>query len=189
MNLKPVVAAVLLMTFGVFASAQSLADTARKEKERREALKTKPTVTVTNADLSKVKKKAATNDVKAEVPVPNPDETENPEAAAKPSAVEASAPAQSDTGLAAEARRRAETDRAELQGRWEREKERVEFLNLKMRALGQQFNTFNSMTPKNKIQKELAETNLKLQAAVAEEARLKKDLDKIPPPSGKTPIR
>jgi hypothetical protein len=189
MNLKRVVAAVLLMTFGVFASDQSLADAARKEKERREALKTKPTVTVTNADLSKIKKIAATNDVKAEVPVPNPDEAENPEAIAKPSAVAAVEPAASDAGLAAEARRRAETDRAELQGRWEREKERVEFLTLKMRALGQQLNTFNSMTPKNKIQKDLAETSLQLQASAAEEARLKKDLDKIPPPSGKTPIK
>jgi len=189
MNLKPIVTVVLLMAFGVSASAQSLADAARKEKERREALKTKTTVAVTNADLSKVKKKAATTEVAAEVPIPNPDDAENPRIVTKPSAVEAASPSNSGDGLAAEARRQAETDRMELQGRWDREKERVEFLNLKMRALGQQLYTFNSMTPKNQIQKEIAETNLRLQAAVAEEARLKKELDKIPPSSGKPPIR
>jgi hypothetical protein len=91
MNLKPVVAAVLLLAFGVNTSAQSLADAARKEKARREALKTKTTVAVTNADLSKVKKKAATTDVKAEGPVPNPGDAENPEVVTKPSAVGAAA--------------------------------------------------------------------------------------------------
>jgi len=49
----------VLFLLGVsFLSAQSLADLSKKEKERRAALKGKQTV-VTNADLGKVKKKAA----------------------------------------------------------------------------------------------------------------------------------
>ncbi|MCK7534200.1 MAG: hypothetical protein MZV63_25840 [Marinilabiliales bacterium] len=55
-----------------------------------------------------------------------------------------------------------------------------------MRALQQQYFTFNTMQSKDQVQKDLAETNLKLQAATAEEAALKKEFDEF---TAKHPVK
>ena len=50
---------VLSFFLATFLQPQSLADLAKKEKERRQALKGKGAAVVTNAELAKVKKRAA----------------------------------------------------------------------------------------------------------------------------------
>src|SRR5512136_1502996 len=57
---KRILAFIFLpMLLGAFLHAQSVADLAKKEKERRAAIKGKPATVITNADLGKVKKKPA----------------------------------------------------------------------------------------------------------------------------------
>jgi len=169
--LKILTAAVLALVLAQFAPGQSLTETAKKEKERRESLKGKAGVVVTNADLAGIKKKPA-------VTPQAPAEGEKPAAAAKPgepSAGEATPPADLQT----EARNKFEEKKSELEGRLSKAKELVELLNLKMSALQQQFYSFNSMTAKDQVQKQLSETLQKLKAAQAEEAKIKDELDKV----------
>jgi hypothetical protein len=162
-----IAAAVLLLILSPLAPAQSLAEAAKKEKERRESLKGTPSVVVTNADLAKTTKKPAVETVEGE----------------KTDAPGAPPPAQgtdkSSTELQAEALKKFAEKKAELESRWIRAQELVELLNLKMNALWQQFFTFNSMTPKDQIQKEISETFQRLQAAQGEEAKAKEELNKF----------
>jgi hypothetical protein len=82
--------------------------------------------------------------------------------------------------LQAEARKKRDEKKAELEDAWNKAKDMVELLNLKMNALGQQFYSHNSMTTKDQIQKSISETYQKLQAAQAEEKKAKDELDKFP---------
>jgi hypothetical protein len=171
--LKIIAAAVLAISLAQPAPGQSLAEAAKKEKERRESLKGKAGVIVTNADLAGTKKKPA-----IAVNPQTPAESEKPAAAAKPgepSAVEAAPPA--DPRI--EAGKKFDEKKSELEGRLSKAKELVELLNLKMSALQQQFYSFNSMTAKDQVQKQLSDTLQKLQAAQAEEAKIKDELDKV----------
>jgi outer membrane murein-binding lipoprotein Lpp len=164
-----IAAAVLLLILSPLAPAQSLAEAAKKEKERRENLKGTPSIVVTNADLAKTTKKPAVETTPAE--------------GEKTDAPGAPPPAQgtdkSYTELQAEALKKSAEKKAELESRWNRAQELVELLNLKMNALWQQFFTFNSMTPKDQIQKEISETFQRFQAAQGEEAKAKEELNKF----------
>ena len=171
--LKIIAAAVLAISLALPAPGQSLAEAAKKEKERRESLKGKASVVVTNADLAGTKKKPA-----IAVNPQTPAESEKPAAAAKPgepSAGEAAPPADPQI----EAGKKFDEKKSELEGRLSKAKELVELLNLKMSALQQQFYSFNSMTAKDQVQKQLSETLQKLKAAQAEEAKIKDELDKV----------
>ncbi len=168
---KIIAAAVLAISLAPPAPGQSLTEAAKKEKERRESLKGKAGVVVTNADLAGIKKKPA---VAANPQTP----AESEKAAAKPgdlSAGEAAPPADPQI----EARKKFDEKKSELEGRLSKAKELVELLNLKMSALQQQFYSFNSMTAKDQVQKLLSETLQRLQATQAEEAKIKDELDKV----------
>ncbi len=186
MKLSKVVAAFLFLALSVSVSGQDLAGAAKKEKERREKLKAKTAAAVTNSDLAKVKKKASVE--REDPPVvegqtPPPGEEGAPQPASKPTAV----PADPGKGVrVAEEEADAEIQRSTLQDKYDRAKERLEFLTLKMRALQQQFYSFNTMQSKAQVQQEIAETNLKHQAATTEEAALKKQLDEF---TAKHPIK
>ena len=169
---KILTAAVLVLFLARLAPGQSLAEAAKKEKERRESLKGKAGVMVTNADLAGIKKKPA---VAANPQAPA--ETEKPAAAPKPGEPSAGGAAPTPDPQI-EARKIFDEKKSELEGRLGKAKELVELLNLKMRALQQQFYSFNSMTAKDQVQKQLGETQLRLQAAQAEEAKAKGELDK-----------
>lgn len=171
--LKILSAAVLALFLAQFAPGQSLTEAAKKEKERRESLKGKAGVVVTNADLAGTKKKPA-------VALQTPAEGEKPAAipavkSVEPSSSEAAPP----VDLQTEAKKKFDEKKSELEGRLSKAKEMVELLDLKMNALRQQFYSFNSMTSKDQIQKQISETYQKLQAAQTEEKKLKDELDKI----------
>jgi len=155
------------------AAAQSLTEAAKKEKERREALKGKTGVAVTNADLAGIKRKPA---ITSETPA----EGAKPAAApAEKSADAAVAGAAPPADLQAEARKKFEEKKTDLETRLAKAKEMVELLDLKMNALWQQFYSFNTMTPKDQVQKQISETHLKLQAAQAEQKKIKDELDQV----------
>ncbi len=175
--------ALLILTAAAFSGifGQSAVDAAKKEKERRAKLKGAPVVVVTNADLARNRKKPSLGRAKpessAEAEAAAPGETE---AATKaPTAIPAPASGPENKPIRSEALNQSEERRAELQSRYDRAKERTELLNLKMVALNQQLTTFNSMTPKEVVQKAISETYTKLLEAQAEETKAKEELEKF----------
>jgi hypothetical protein len=153
--------------------SQSLTEIAKKERERREVLKEKKSLAVTNADLAKVKLKPAV--------------AAGAEAEDKAAEVKTEAAGQESESLAeetpedtpAEARKRFEQQRVELETAWTKAKENVEVLSQKMKALVQQFYSFNSMMSKDQIQRTMAETFQSLQDAQANEAEAKAAVDDL----------
>lgn len=155
----------LLCTF--FAHSQSLVELAKKEKERRENLKNKKILLVTNADLKKFNRTTtaiviqATNSktVKSNIPAP---------------------PQQIPVILSAKSRDRGRSSAEEenkLGKEYQEANKHVGLLTLKMRALWQQFSSMPDMTPKNQIQQQISLTYLQLQKAQADAEKLKKQLE------------
>lgn len=177
--------ALCLASVFVFATSlvfgQTLADAAKKEKERRDALKGKSTVAVTNEDLAKVKLKPAVDIPKNEAPregeaLPLPGEGVDPATLAPGSKPGAVANPGAPLG---ESQQQYDSKKLELQGKLNSAQELLDLLNLKTQSLWQQFYTFNSMTSKDKIQKEIADTTLKMQATAADQARVKDELSRL----------
>ena len=166
--LKSLSAGILVLTLIQLAPAQSLAEAAKKEKERRESLKGKSALIVTNADLRGTKKKPA-------IATPTPAESENP---AQPASAAAKA-AEPAVDVQAEAKKKLDEKRTELEGRLAKSREMVELLTLKMNALQLQFFSFNSMESKEKVQRQISDTNLRLQAAADEVKKIQDELDQL----------
>ena len=173
--LKILSAAVLALFLAQLTLGQNLTEAAKKEKERRENLKGKSGVVVTNSDLAGTKKKPA---VAANPQTPTENEKPAATAAAK-SGEPAAGEANPSLNLQTEAQKIFDEKKYELEGRLSKAKELVELLELKMNALRQQFYSFNSMTPKDQVQRSISETYQKLQAAQAEELKVKDELDKV----------
>lgn len=96
------------------ARGQSLAEAAAKEKERREALTAGKAIVVTNADLSRVKKKSAVA-LLAE-PAPGAPEAASAAAGLAGSAATVAAPTRAETAAALAAARAAEIPASLLEG-------------------------------------------------------------------------
>lgn len=205
---KKIAVAVFLFVLGVtFACAQSVAEVAKKEKERRAALKGKQTV-VTNADLGKTKKKPAMTE---RVPEKTAEEAETGEEAAAPEgtpsetqAVEgeqAQAPSEAEAPPAegetppAEVEARPveeppaeepgaelsredfELRKSELEDAWNKAQEMVELLTLKMNGLWQEFYSLDDMQARDRIQQQISETYEKLLRAQDDETKIRQELD------------
>lgn len=183
MSCKKSISVLILPLFlALSVTAQSLVEAAKKEKERRESLKGKKIIVVTNVDLVRVKKRPAvdTGILETSAEDQNKNATETNTAERPPQQTpDSGLNARSAQDLQNEAQKNYNEIKAELQAKWEKAKELGELLNLKMSALRQQFYSFNSMTPKDQIQKAISETFQKLQAAQAEEAKAKEELEKF----------
>ena len=175
MSVKRLLAvAFLTVTLSSLLFPQSLAEIAQKERERRAALKGKKATVITNASLAKLRKKPAletppappapvTEQVTSSEGTPAiPAELQEPPAAVLPSA---------DRPVPADLKARQE--------RWEKAKEYVELLTLKMGSLWQQFYGLEDMTTKDAVQRSIAETFIKLQSAQEEETLARQDLEKF----------
>ncbi len=155
-----------------FLFSQSLAEIAQKERERRASLKGKKAVVVTNADLAKLKKKPALEVPAAQIATESeeekPAEPAVPPAAESPNlALTGEQPAQSTT----------QASLADLQARWEKAREYVELLTLKMGALWQEFYSLDGMTSREAIQLAISETFIKLEKAQEDEAKARGELE------------
>jgi hypothetical protein len=172
--LKRTICALLLPLFlASAATAQTLAEAAQKEKERREAMKSKPGVVVTNADLAKTRKKpaAAFPAGGAGTEAPPGTQAEDAGVAAEANRIEAD--------RQAEIRKRFDEKKAALEARATQAKERAELLDLKLKSLQQQFHTYANMQTKDRVQQQIVETYQVLQAAAAEQVRAKAELDQF----------
>ena len=179
---------ILLGSFTVsFALPQSLAEIAQKEKERRAAHKGKKAVVVTNADLAKGERKPAVEGpvtspaaspvgaAKGSPPASaggGPQEASSPPAATPPEAAASAPPA----GLTAPAAISPTTQ--ELQDKWNKAKEYVELLTLKMGALWQQFNGITDPHAKEGMRQTISETYAKLATAQEEETKARLEFEK-----------
>lgn len=167
-------AGLFLALLASFLHPQSLAEIAKKERERRAKLKTKAAVVVTNADLAKMKKKPA-----LEVPPAPPEpvlETGEIPQAQSAAANEGQEPA----GTASSSEENAPPpDLQALQEKWEKAREYVELLTLKMSALWQQFYGLVDAGAKEAVQKDIGETFIKLQKAQEDETQARLELEKF----------
>ncbi|MFP4081269.1 MAG: hypothetical protein ACLFVG_00780 [Candidatus Aminicenantes bacterium] len=170
MDGKKIISALTLpLLLSSFLFSQSLVELAQKEKERRQRLKGKKGIVVTNADLQKFKKKPAVS-----VPLP-PEEEQEKRIPITPR--ETTIP---DVPQPAEEQKTANLNKkiSDLEQRWEKAKEYVGLLSLKMNGLWQEFYSLDDMTSRDSIQREISETYLKLQKAKKEEEEIRKELER-----------
>jgi len=200
MSKKRLLGAVFLPLILVsFLQAQSLAELAKKEKERRAALKGKPATVITTADLARVKKRPAVESAAQEQAV------EEGQEAAQAGAAEGQAQGvtppvageQAAAGQVAEAA--AQTDEPveelpagaapapsdqdlqkkqnELAEIAQQKAEMVDLLTIKMNALYQEFYGLDNLKSRELVQLQISDTYDKLLKAETESAKAKKDLE------------
>jgi hypothetical protein len=170
--------AALILTpllLSAFLLSQSLMDIAQKERERRASLRGKKVAVITNADLARLKKRPA-----LEIPPAPPAPTlEERAAAVPPSPAEQKPQETSPPTASAPAGDRKPATLQELQQRWDKAKEYVELLTLKMGALWQEFNGLRDAQSKEAVQQSIGETFAKLQTAQEEETKARLELEKF----------
>lgn len=161
-----------------YLQSQSVAELAQKEKERRESLKGKKGVVITNAVLASSKKKAA---VTVQEPLGTPLETE--EAAAPPGTAgeqaqgeqaEAAPPA-AEEELISESEFRAL--KSNYENAWKDNQRAVDELTQRMNELWQSYYSMNDMTSRDLIQQRIAETYQVLLKAQEDVVKYKADFD------------
>lgn len=173
MQLKKFVTGVTLpLLLCSFLFSQSLAELAEKEKERREKLKGKRSVVVTNADLAKLKKKAS-------LIIPQSVEMRE-ERAGVSGSERKSLPRESPSLEDKESdKREFLTTAPDPEERWMRAKEQVELLTLKINALWQEFYSLDDATSQESVQRKIDEASLDLQKARQDEEKIRKELERL----------
>lgn len=172
---------LLFLSAGLI-SAQSLAELAKKEKERRQSLGDKKGIVVTNEDLAKIKRRPAletgqpaTESLGQTMTSYEQSEVDKSSGGYQPSStfhkVINESPFSYDVGSRA-------GELKYLEEAHKKAQEYVELLTLKLNALWQEFYSLDDMTPRDLIQQAIAETYLKLQKAQEEEEKLRKELEK-----------
>lgn len=158
---------VLPFLLAAFLHSQSLAELAKKEKERREAMKGKSTTVITNADLVKVKKRPAVES--AEVELAEVETVEQAEQAgagtAPPPATEEAADVEEQAGdlvIPAEppalSEREIEQKQNELIDFAAEKQEMVDLLTMKMNALYQEYYGLDTLKSREILQIQISDT-------------------------------
>lgn len=158
---------VLLVTL---LSSQSLVELAKKEKERRAKLKGKKGIVVTNADLAKLRKKPAIS-----ISIPDLAKEESPIVKITPKSLP---PKQVLSPTAEVTDKEGPENLVALEERWEKAKEYVDLLTLKINSLWIKFYSFEDWTLRDDIQRDMNKTYIKLQKAKKDVEKAKKELDK-----------
>jgi hypothetical protein len=173
MERKRIVSTLILpLLLCSFLFSQSLAELAKKERERREKLKGEKSVVITNADLTKIKRKAS---------VIVPQSLDKREDISKASSRERkSPPKKSPASRLMEADKRESYDApSEIEDRWRKAKEYVQLLTLKTNALWQEFYSLDDATTQEAVQREIDEISKKLRKARQDEENIKKELENL----------
>jgi hypothetical protein len=166
-----------------FLQSQSLAELAKKEKERRAALKGKAAAVITSADLANVKKRPAVEsarqeqtaeeaaaqagqtDVKAGQDVKPPAAAEKPPEETPPGET----PAMSEKEFQAK--------QAELVKAAKEKQEMIDLLTLKLNSLYQEFHGLDNIKSRELIQLQISDTYDKLLKAETDAKKATKDLE------------
>lgn len=177
-----------------FLQAQSLADLAKKEKERRAALKGKSATVITTADLAKVKKRPAvqtttqeevTEEAAAETvgteakAQEGTAQAEGGEAATVPETAAAAKPVETLPNLQnpAPTPKDIQAKIDELTKIANEKAELVDLLNLKMNTLYQEYYNLESAKSRETLQLQISDTYDKMLKAQLEATKAAKDLE------------
>lgn len=191
MGTKKLLAALFLPLLLVsFLQSQSLADLAKKEKERRAALKGKHAAVVTTKDLAKSTRRPAVEAAEQEqaaeeagVETGEAGAQAGQEGAAPPAAQQAAEAAVEPEKAAAEAEKSAPTPQDiqkkqnELADLAQQKAEMVDLLTLKLNSLYQEFYGLDNLKSREMIQVQISDTYDKLLKAETDSAKAKKDLE------------
>jgi ABC-type Na+ efflux pump permease subunit len=178
---KRLILACLPLLLASFLSAQSVTDLAKKEKERRAAVKNKPASVITNADLAKMKKRPAVETAEPDKPAAETAPPAGPQGAASLPADQTRAGQKTDEQKAAEQAALSEKDfkarLSELATKAQQAQEMIDLLTLKMNSLWQEFYDLNSDKLRDSTKFQISETYDRLTKAEVEATRAKKELD------------
>ncbi len=173
MNIKKLIVATCLPLFLTsLLFSQSVAELAKKEKERREKLKeTKEEVVVTNADLSKISKRPAISTPSSQIVM----EAASPE----------QKPPKTSTGLfppaadeKIDSREPGGPTPEDLQAKWLQAQEYVNLLTIKFNGLWQEFYSMDDMTDREGIQQQIRQTAAQIEKAQEDEIRARQEWEK-----------
>jgi hypothetical protein len=194
---KLTVTLCLTLLLAGFLQAQSLADLAKKEKERRAALKGRATI-ITSADIAKVKKRpavetAAVEQAAGEELAVQADEagatasqagaeaattvTGAEEAVVEPPAAEKPAEAAPPEAAPAMTDKDVQARALELTKAVEDKQERVDLLTLKMNSLYQEFYSLDNLKSREMLQAQISDTYDKLLQAESDARKAEKELE------------
>jgi len=190
-NKKSLAIVILPLLLASFLFSQSVTELAKKEKERRAAMKGKTGAVITNADLAKTKKRPAVEVAEADKPAgespasgeaarPAGQEGEAAPPAGQPAVGEKPAepkPAPGDETAISEQDFKARLN--ELATKAQQAQELVELLTLKMNSLWQEFYNLSDVKSREFTQFQIAETYEKLTRAEVDATRAKKDMDEF----------
>jgi len=188
MSKKRLLASLFLpLLLASFLQSQSLAELAKKEKERRAALKGKSTATVTTADIAKVKKRPAVESAETQAAVEGEAEAQAQQEGAPPAAGQQAAepPAQAEkpagetppAEAAVPSAQDIQKKQNELAEIAQQKVEMVELLTLKLNSLYQEFHGLDNLKSRELIQIQISDTYDKLLKAETESAKAKKELE------------
>jgi hypothetical protein len=173
MTFKKIISFVFLpLLLASFLFSQSMAELAKKEKERREKLKGKKAAVITNSELKKTTKRPA---VTTSRPATSTASTESPSAPQQKSAPGRTRPV--ETSESQIDKKAAVDNRDQLEQKWQRAQEYVDLLTTKMNGLWQEYYSMDDMTDRSSIQRQIAETFQKLEKAKEDAAKAKTELD------------
>jgi len=175
MSLKKFIVGISLsLFFTSFLFSQSLAELAKKEKERREKLKGKETTVVTNADLGQLTKRPALSTTRSQSSEPpiSPQKASPTTSSRQPLAPPLDKNV--DTMEPGEGQETPE----DLQANWLQAQEYVGLLQTRLNGLWQEFYSMDDMSDREGIQAEIRKTAAQLEKAQQEEARAKQAWEK-----------
>jgi hypothetical protein len=177
MSFKKIIVGISLPLFLTsILSSQSLVELAKKEKERRAKLKAQSKTVVTNADLSNIKRgPALTTSREAEPIEGSSTEGSTSEASTQNRAEPSAAKSRTADAKSADKTQPQESSTDELEKKWRSAREQVGLLTTRMNGLWQEFYSMDDMSSREKIQRDISETSLRLQKAKEEEARARKE--------------
>lgn len=170
MSIKRIIVTTFLPLICVsLLSSQSLVELAKKEKERREKLKGKTAVVITNAHLKRLKKEPAISVTRSSYATQV--STKEKKISVRP------LPYKAQSSVAKNVDREDSRSSKMRQDKWEKANELVGLLSLKMNALWQEFYSLDDMTDRSSIQRQISETYLRLQKAQQDAEKSKQELD------------
>lgn len=187
MSKKRILASLVLpLLLASFLQSQSVAELAKKEKERRAALKGNAT-TVTAAEIAKVKKKPSVEATEAqaeteeearaaEAAPPAQQEAATPPEGQPPAAEKADVKETPPVDEAAKSAAELQKKQKELADKAQEKIELVELLNLKLNALYQEFQGLENIKSRETMQLQISDTYDKLLKAETESAKAQKEL-------------
>jgi hypothetical protein len=177
MSFKKIIVGISLPLFLTSVlSSQSLVELAKKEKERREKLKGQKKTVVTNADLTNITRgPALTTSRQADTIEGSAVTGSSSELAAQDKAEPSGSKSRASDAKDTDRAEPQENTPAEAEKKWKSAREQVGLLTTRMNGLWQEFYSMDDMSSREKIQREISETSLRLQKAKEDEASARKE--------------